>query len=324
MVETLQRAIDVVEARGGKVLDYPPGDDAALHDLYDMVVCDGAPGRSDARSLAGLLNEGGVVVCTGRGALRSFFDDVSDAGDGLVVARNPRDPEGSRIDAERDRYDIPPEGRGGGRGRRNPAVGGMSWEQAIAMMRSDLRGLRANMDEAEDMERRRGRMLSWLVEGYRRDPASPLRFPLVPAARLRKAWLDYGRTGEVRDPKGVERIAERVLDNIVLLDLTNALSGHSEENPEGILEEVGVEDIDPQSDSFLEYLTDPDTGGWYVSDYGLPYLHGAYLLILRAETPEETLLAVDKALNVVHQRSDLASWFVEGVTKTLNEVSSQA
>jgi hypothetical protein len=200
----------------------------------------------------------------------------------------------------------------------------MSLEQAIAMMRSDLRGLQAMREEAEDMLSRRGKMLSWLVDGYRRDPASPLRFPLVPAARLKKAWLDYGRTGEVRDTKGVERIAERVLDNIALLDITNDLSGHSEESPEAILEEVGAEDIDPQSESFLDYLTDPDTGGWYVSDYGLPYLYGAYLLILRARTPEETLLAVDKALNVVHRRSDLASWFVEGGTKTLNEVSSQA
>lgn len=207
--------------------------------------------------------------------------------------------------------------------RRNPRVGSMDWDDAVAMMRGDLANVRYNQDEMESFYRRREKMLEWLVDGFRNDPSKPLRFPLVPAARLKKAWLDYGRTGEVRDPKGVERIAERVLDNIALLDVTNALGGHSQEDPKELLESNGFEDIDPDDEAFNNYLTDPDTGGWYVSDYGLPYLHGAYALILRASTPEETLLAVDKALNVVHQRSDLASWFVEGGTKTLNEVSDQ-
>jgi len=203
------------------------------------------------------------------------------------------------------------------------SVGRMSWEEAVHMMRSDLRGIRYSVEEMEDFMERRNRAVSMIVDGFRTRPSEGLRFSLVPAARLKKVWLDYGRMGEVRDEKGLDRIAKTVLDNIAMLDATNALSGHSQEDPASVLEGAGFDDVDPSDDAFQQYITDPDSGAWYVSDYGLPYLHGAYALILRAETPEERLLAVDKALNVVHQRSDLSAWFVEGGEKTLMKVATQ-
>jgi len=42
-----------------------------------------------------------------------------------------------------------------------------------------------------------------------------------------------------------------------------------------------------------------------------------------AKSDEEKLYAIDKALNVVHQKSDLAAMFVEGGTKTLIDIANQ-
>jgi hypothetical protein len=52
-------------------------------------------------------------------------------------------------------------------------------------------------------------------------------------------------------------------------------------------------------------------------------LQNLYLVIFNANTPEEKLYACDKALNVVHQRNDLAALFVEGGKTTLNDVAEQ-
>ncbi len=306
---------------GDVILDLDRATDADIYDLYDLVWTRRQPDATRLAEVAGMLLDDGVLAVIG-GRTTGFarhFREHGMAGN-VAIGRGPIEPERDRINAEKRRRRPARENP-----RHNPAVGGMDWDDAVRMMRSDLRGVRMNDDEAEDFMLRRVRMVQWLVgdRPWLWDSSARLRFPLVPAARLRKAWLDYGRTGEVRDPKGVDKIAARVLDNIALLHATNALGGHSEEEPSHVLEDAGFEDIDPSDRAFNDYLTDPDTGGWYVSDYGLPYLVGAYALILRAGSPEEQLLAVDKALNVVHQRSDLASWFVEGGTRTLNEVATQ-
>lgn len=205
----------------------------------------------------------------------------------------------------------------------NPSVGAMDWESAIAMMRADLSKVKWSDKELEDFAERRDRQLEKILIGFSKaSEGERFMFPLIKAARMKKIWVDFGRIGIIRDEKGLDNIAEQMLNNIALLDATNALLGHSQEDPVEMVERAGM-DLDEQGvERLLYYLRDPDTGVWYVSDYGLPYLHGAYALILRSSTPEERLYAVDKALNVVHQRSDLASWFVEGGTKTLNEIAN--
>jgi len=203
-------------------------------------------------------------------------------------------------------------------------LGAMSWDESVAMMRSDLRNIPFNEQTAEDFHERRTSCISKLVDSFRNSkPGTMLRFPVIPAARLIRIWLDFGKTGVIRDEKGMANIADHMLNNIALLDATNALSGHSQEQPNDLVEEAGYSMDETEFEKFLEFLTDPDTGAYYVSDFGLEYLGGAYSLIFRASNAEEQLYAVDKALNVVHQRSDLASWFVEGGIKTLQKISDQ-
>jgi hypothetical protein len=52
-------------------------------------------------------------------------------------------------------------------------------------------------------------------------------------------------------------------------------------------------------------------------------LKNIYVQIFNATTPEEKIYAIDKALNVVHQRNDLAAMFIEGGTSTLLKIASQ-
>ena len=77
-------------------------------------------------------------------------------------------------------------------------------------------------------------------------------------------------------------------------------------------------------DNFYEYyMDDPEgTKGGFISDYGLEPLEKLLGQLLRANTPEEKLLIIDQMLNVVHWRSDIAQWFVEGGSQSLSKLSA--
>jgi hypothetical protein len=73
---------------------------------------------------------------------------------------------------------------------------------------------------------------------------------------------------------------------------------------------------------FDYYMNDPEGKmGGFISDYGLKPLEELLVQLLRATTPEEKLLTIDRMLNVVHQRSDIAEWFVEGGSNALAQLS---
>lgn len=75
-------------------------------------------------------------------------------------------------------------------------------------------------------------------------------------------------------------------------------------------------------DLFLNYyIEDPKTGQAYISDYGLKPLMSLMYELTQKHTPEEKLLVIDKMLNVVHMRSDIAAWFVEGGSHALSQLS---
>lgn len=181
---------------------------------------------------------------------------------------------------------------------------------------------RTAYDAAEDFSDRYDRHLDSIVKEFEsaKDPANwRVSWKTVPASRIKKVWLDYGRTGVVRDEKGMQKIADAVMDGIARLDVANGLSGHDTFDPlEGRFDYF----TDAQKEQLQSGLELKD-GSWLVSDYGLPYLKKIYDQIFRADTAEEQLFAVDRALNVVHQRGDIAAFFVEGGTKTLNEIATQ-
>ena len=61
--------------------------------------------------------------------------------------------------------------------------------------------------------------------------------------------------------------------------------------------------------------------GGFISDYGLRPLQELVSDLMRADTAEKELVIVDKMLNVVHMRSDIASWFVQGGSTALSSLS---
>jgi hypothetical protein len=73
---------------------------------------------------------------------------------------------------------------------------------------------------------------------------------------------------------------------------------------------------------FDYYMNDPEGRmGGFISDYGLKPLEELLVQLLKATSPEEKLLLIDRMLNVVHQRSDIADWFVEGGSHALAQLS---
>jgi hypothetical protein len=72
---------------------------------------------------------------------------------------------------------------------------------------------------------------------------------------------------------------------------------------------------------FDYYLVDPKSGHIYLSDYGLPAIMQLTGQLYGEQSPEIKVQIIDKILNVVHQRSDLASWFVQGGSRALSDLS---
>lgn len=79
---------------------------------------------------------------------------------------------------------------------------------------------------------------------------------------------------------------------------------------------------DTMKERFFDYfMEDPKSGQAYISDYGLKPLMTLMQQLTRTTEPEQKIPIIDKMLNVVHQRSDIAAWFVEGGSQALSQLS---
>lgn len=165
---------------------------------------------------------------------------------------------------------------------------------------------------------------STLVEEYAaniKNPKYRQRWSVIPAPRLKKIWNDYAKMGFVRDEKGIEQIALIIITNIHKIEVNNILTGHTSESPSAfggeILGQELPEDYFDQIDSFF----DDDHGQWRISDYAADELTNSAIDLRSAKSAEEKLQIIDHILNIVHQRSDIASWFVEGGSATLGQLA---
>jgi hypothetical protein len=59
----------------------------------------------------------------------------------------------------------------------------------------------------------------------------------------------------------------------------------------------------------------------YITDYGLKPLRNLATQLYSEIDPKEKLVTIDKILNVVHQTSDLAAWFIQGGASALSDLS---
>src|SRR3990167_6103639 len=96
-------------------------------------------------------------------------------------------------------------------------------------------------------------------------PGEKMNWPTVKADRFKKIWLDMGKTGIVRDEKGMARIKERVLSNIAMLRSATDLLGHSQVDPSEVLEGGGMSLTEEQLDRLGDFMTTKG-GAWILSD----------------------------------------------------------
>lgn len=189
------------------------------------------------------------------------------------------------------------------------------------------------------------------------DMSRAIPWTVIPFYRIKKIWEDYGRTNLVRDTKGLELIEKIIMRNILKIWCATELQGHTQSSMEDEFEDnIGYfidnyfeaeNKVQPQyqflnvcySEIADEY--EDDTTGlrqtlfeklqhklWYdffakgyCTDYGLQPLQRLLIDMAHENNPEKKLIVIDKILNVVHQTSDLAAWFIEGGSRSLSDIS---
>lgn len=139
---------------------------------------------------------------------------------------------------------------------------------------------------------------------------------------LIKEWNYNAQTGLVHD-KIIDKIQNIIIVNYTKLYINTALMGHTRESPyEFRYRYIEGEDIE---EDYLEYYGDyceTVDGDWRISDSGLDKMYNLCIRLLVEKDYSTKLYLIDTILNIVHQRSDLSSWFVEGGSETLSRIAN--
>ncbi len=176
--------------------------------------------------------------------------------------------------------------------------------------------------------------------GDKKNGVTKKRWRVIPVTQYKRALTEFVRYGKfMRFPtKNIEKWEWIIIENVLSIYAITELAGHSPSFP-----------IDEFCDAFgydyKEYVGDGDTGGfekasneleelgfydWAIlpdgssawSDYGLEPLMELLKELEDVETPEEKIVVINKIMNVVHQRGDLASAFIQGGYNSLTSISS--
>ena len=153
-------------------------------------------------------------------------------------------------------------------------------------------------------------------------PAQP--WKVIPAKRIIAIWKNAAKAGFMleRDEKALQQIADLMVENVMRLYINTQLAGHGTDSSEVVFQNLGLDDEIENVEAFVDWCVDYP-GGWRISDYGLEDLIKGAIQLLDDPTSDQQLVIIDTMLSVTHQRSDLASWFVEGGTSTLNRLRDE-
>jgi len=124
--------------------------------------------------------------------------------------------------------------------------------------------------------------------------------------------------GFVRDTKGMESIAQTMIQNVHRLAANTYLMGHTESDPSYYFKDHKINK--KEQERFWDNYAIDERGQARISDYGLKPLQELAFQLQKTFKPEKQLQIVDRMFNICHQRSDLPSFFIEGGTQGLNEL----
>ena len=160
-------------------------------------------------------------------------------------------------------------------------------------------------------------------------------WPVISADSLIKEYR-YFRDTKQAHAKNIERFQRRIIRNYVQLWINTVICGHSELSPYEHLSRLSwkIEEMtEPEFETWLNdtpgpewFFFDDSIRQWRISDYAFQRLTPWVAELIESDEPEHPhyndlaykLYCIDQFLSVTHQRGDLAAWFVEDGTYTLN------
>jgi hypothetical protein len=162
------------------------------------------------------------------------------------------------------------------------------------------------------------------MDSFLQNPNNPQQWEVVPFARLKKIWQDYATYGVIRDEKGLDEIVNLMIKNTLLLHFNTTMMGHTQTSVRDYAEQYlpeGSKWTGRLEDALDNHMEDED-GAWRISDYALEPLMNLASQLKYETKPETKLYLIDRMLNTIHQRSDIAALFVEGGSGSLSELSN--
>jgi len=181
-----------------------------------------------------------------------------------------------------------------------------------------------NDDYIYDYHEKRDYIMRETIREYMTSKAGDRQsWTLVPFGRLKKIWEDAAKYGVVRDEKGLNMIENILEENVIKIDVNNEILGHAQYLPTDELEDEGYseEQLKEKYEMDGDVYFEAPNGQLRISDYGLQPLQKHLDSLKKQTDPSRKMMYMDMILNVVHQRSDLASWFVEGGSQALSQLS---
>jgi len=185
-------------------------------------------------------------------------------------------------------------------------------------------GLRFAMDEYDVQEIISGAPGRVLSEFRYRKPGERQWWSTVPVETLQHIWNQYV-SGFLPEQSEVviDQVAEKFIWNVAQLYGNTVLYGHTSLNPDEYAEDMELDPISQEEyDSDIEeYMYNEAHGNICISDYAMEPLIQDCLDLSNATTPEEKVLILDRMINRIHMRGNLAALFVEGGVQSLDHLS---
>lgn len=150
---------------------------------------------------------------------------------------------------------------------------------------------------------------------------------LIPLETFQNVWNRFVTTPKSLDiPNATintfKKIVATITDNVLKADINTELTGHKEFS---VLDPDDLEDnnlTEEEMEEFYgEYCTDDRTGQLRISDYAMTKLMNKLVEILSEDDLRKKFMRVDELLEIIHHRSDIAHWFVEGGSHALSQLS---